>query len=78
VFVNQKNGELQLLRWSVQEVTEMGCINYRGTSLFNTAYKIYAKISTQWVNAIAETMLLDVQNRSMKGRSCMDRMYIVK
>jgi hypothetical protein len=48
------------------------CDNYRGISLLNTGYKIYAKIITQRLMTIAEVILLKEQNDFRKYRTCMD------
>jgi hypothetical protein len=46
--------------------------NYRGISLLNTGYKIYAKLITQCLMTIAEVILLEEQNGFRKYRTCMD------
>jgi hypothetical protein len=38
------------------------CSNYRGTSLLNSGYKIFAKIVNERLNTIAETLLHEEQN----------------
>jgi sorting nexin-29 len=38
------------------------CTNYRGISLLNSGYKIYARIFTQRLNTIAEILLHEEQN----------------
>jgi len=45
--------------------------NYRGISLLNTGYKIFSKIITKILTAIAGVLLLEEKNGFRKGRSCM-------
>jgi len=52
--------------------------NYRGISLLNSGYKIYAKIITQRFKTISETSLLVEQNGFRIGRSCIDNVFIIK
>jgi sorting nexin-29 len=54
------------------------CSNYRGISLLNTGYKIYAKIITQRLNIIAETLLHKEQNGFRRDRFCMDGFTIAQ
>jgi hypothetical protein len=54
------------------------CSNYRGTSLLNSGYQIYAKIITQRFKTISETILLEEQNGFRIGRSCTDNVFIIK
>jgi sorting nexin-29 len=54
------------------------CSNYRGISLLNSGYKIYAKIITQRFKTISETTLLEKQNGFRKGRSCTDNVFDIK
>jgi len=49
--------------------------NYRGISLLNTGYKIYLKIISMRLTAIAEVLLLEEQNGLRKSRSCMDCIF---
>ena len=52
--------------------------NYRGSSLLNSGYKIYAKIITQRFKTILEAILLEEQNRFRIGRSCIDNVFTIK
>jgi hypothetical protein len=52
-------------------------INYRGISLLNSGYKTDAKIITQRLNTIAETLLHEEQNGFRRNRSCMDGVFII-
>ena len=52
--------------------------NYRGISLLNTCYKIYAKILAKRLAEHAEEKLSESQNGFRKGRSCTDASYTVK
>ena len=54
------------------------CSNYRGISLLNSGDKIYAKIITQCLKTISETILLEEQNGFRVGRSCIDNVFIIK
>jgi len=54
------------------------CSNYRGTSLLNSGYKIYAKIIAQGFKTISKTILLEEQNGFRIGRSCIDNVFIIK
>lgn len=49
--------------------------NYRGICLLNTAYKIYAKIVTNRLNIIADTIILEEQNGFRRNRSCIDGVF---
>ena len=49
--------------------------NYRGISLLNSAYKTYAKIITNRLNTITETLLLEEQNGFRQNRSCIDGVF---
>jgi sorting nexin-29 len=53
------------------------CNNYRGISLLNTGYKIYAKIITQRVMTIAQVILLKEQNGFRRYRTCMGGIFSV-
>ena len=50
------------------------CSNYRGTSLLNSGYKIYAKIIAQRLKTIS----LEEQNGFSIGRSCNDNEFIIQ
>ena len=52
--------------------------NYRGISLLNTCYKIYAKIIMKRLNDIAEEKILEYQNGFRRGRSCTDASFTIK
>jgi sorting nexin-29 len=54
------------------------CSNYRGISLLNSGYKIYAKIITQRFKTISEAILLEEQNGFRRGRSRIDNVFTVK
>jgi sorting nexin-29 len=54
------------------------CSNYRGISLLNSGYKIYAKIITQRFKTISEAILLEEQNGFRISRSCIDNVFIIK
>jgi len=54
------------------------CLNYRGISLLNNGYKIYAKIITQHFKTILEAILLEEQNAYRIGRSCIDNVFTIK
>jgi sorting nexin-29 len=54
------------------------CSNYRGISLLNSGYKIYAKIITQHLKTISEAILLEEQNGFRRGRSCIDNVFTLK
>ena len=52
--------------------------NYRGITLLNSGYKIYAKIITQGFKTISEAILLEEQNGFRIGRSCIDNVFTIK
>lgn len=54
------------------------CKNYRGISLLNTSYKIFAKIITRRLNIISEVLLNNEQHGFRRGRACTDCIFIVK
>ena len=54
------------------------CSNYRGISLLNSGYKIYAKIITQRFKTISEAILLEEQHGFRIGRSCTDNVFTIK
>jgi len=49
--------------------------NYRAIRLLNTGYKIYSKIITKRLTAIAKVLLLEEQNGFRKGRFCTDCIF---
>jgi sorting nexin-29 len=51
------------------------CNNYRGISLLNSGYKIYAKVIAQCLSTTADTMLLEEQNKFRRNRSCIDGVF---
>ena len=53
------------------------CNNYRGISLLNSCYKLYAKILGSRVKSIMETLLLEAQHGFRKGRSCSDCIFTI-
>src|SRR5215469_7400621 len=52
--------------------------NYRGISILNTCYKIYAKILTIKLQKYSEAFLSETQNGFRKGRSCTDPTFCLK
>jgi hypothetical protein len=52
--------------------------NYRGISLLDTIYKIYAKILNERLKTIADTLLSEEQMGFRKGRSCTDAIFTLK
>ncbi len=54
------------------------CENYRGISLLNTTYKVYAKIINNKLKKIMEAISLEEQTGFRKGRSCSDNMFVLK
>jgi hypothetical protein len=52
--------------------------NYRGISLLNACYKIYAKILNGKLKTYAETFIMEPQNRFRSGRSCIDPIFSIK
>lgn len=59
-------------------VDMMNLKNYRGISLLNTYYKIYAKILATRQSEFAENNMSESQNGFRKGRSCTDANYTIK
>ncbi|KAJ4431530.1 hypothetical protein ANN_20128, partial [Periplaneta americana] len=53
------------------------CNNYRGVSLLNSGYKIYANIITNRLNTITETLIREEQNGFRQNRSCMDSLLLI-
>ena len=54
------------------------CENYRGISLMNTGYKIYAKIINNRIMKIADCLIGEEQSGFRKGRSCIDNVFVIK
>jgi sorting nexin-29 len=55
------------------------CNNYRGISMLNSAYKIYAKnIVTRCLNTITEVLLQEEQHGFRRGRSCADCTFTIR
>jgi sorting nexin-29 len=54
------------------------CSNYRGISILNSGYNIYAKIITQRLKTISEAILLEEQSGFRRGRSCIDNVFTLK
>ena len=52
--------------------------NYRGISLLNTGYKIFAKIITKKLEEKLDGKILECQNGFRKGRSCIDAAFATK
>jgi sorting nexin-29 len=53
------------------------CNNYRGISLLNVAYKVYAKIITRRLNIINKYTLSKEQCGFHKGCTCSDCIFII-
>ena len=51
---------------------QQDCNNYRGISILNVCYKIYASILKNRLNVIMESIISEAQNGFRKGRSCTD------
>ena len=51
--------------------------NYGGIILLNTAYKIYSKIITRQLNALAEVILSKEQQGFHKNRTCVDCVFTI-
>ena len=54
------------------------CCNYRGISLLNSGYKIYANIIKTKLQPIVENILQEEQCGFRKGRSCIDAIFTIK
>jgi sorting nexin-29 len=54
------------------------CDNYRGISLLNTIYKIYANIIKNKLNKYCDNIIDEEQNGFQKGRSCCDGYFTIK
>ena len=52
--------------------------NYRGISILNTCYKIYAKILNFKLQWFSEKFISETQNGFRKGRSCTDPTFCLK
>ena len=52
--------------------------NYRGISILDTTYKLYARIVNGRLKPITEVLLLEEQNGFRKGRSCIDAIFTLK
>jgi hypothetical protein len=52
--------------------------NYRGISLLNACYKIYAKILNGKLKTYAKTFLMEPQNGFRSGHSCIDPIFSLK
>jgi hypothetical protein len=52
--------------------------NYRGISLLDTIYKIYAKILNEGLKTIADNLLSEERMGFRKGRSCIDAIFTLK
>jgi sorting nexin-29 len=71
--------------WKIAEVISLfkkgdcrECKNYRGLSLLNTLYKIYARIVNKRLRTISEALLQEEQNGFRNGRSTTDNIFILK
>lgn len=51
--------------------------NYRGVSLLNTAYKVYAKIVTKRLANIIENIILEERSGFRRGISCTHNILII-
>jgi sorting nexin-29 len=54
------------------------CDNYRGISLLNSGYKIYANIIKNKLNKYYDNIIGEEQNGFQKGRSCCDGYFTKK
>lgn len=54
------------------------CANYRGISLTDTAYKIYAKILNNRLSILMEHLITEEQMGFRKGRSTIDGVFILQ
>lgn len=52
--------------------------NYRGISLLDTTYKIYARMLNERLKKIADHLISEEQVGFRKGRSCMDAVFTLK
>ena len=51
--------------------------NYRGISLLDTTYKVYARIVNNRLKTITDSLLLEEQMGFRKGRSCSDAVFAI-
>ena len=72
-------------RWKVAEVISLfkkgdrrQCENYRGISLLNAIYKLYARIINKRLKIITETLIGEEQSGFRKGRSTSDNIFILQ
>jgi hypothetical protein len=61
-----------------KKANKWDCNNYRGISLLNVAYKVYANIITRRLNIINEYILSEEQCGFRKGRSYSDCIFITE
>jgi hypothetical protein len=52
--------------------------NYRGISLLNTVYKIYARVVNKRLRKVSEALLEKEQNGFSTGRSATDNIFILQ
>jgi hypothetical protein len=71
--------------WKIAEVISLckkgdcrECKIYRGISLLNTVYKIYARIVNKRLRTISEALLEEKQNGFRTGRSTADNIFILQ
>lgn len=76
-----KNGYIPE-EWNIAQVcpihkkgSKHECKNYRGISLLNVCYKLYARIINKRLLPILDTKILDAQHGFRKGRSCSDCIF---
>jgi len=58
--------------------TKSKCENYRGITLFPTAYKLFANIIRNRLNEHLEDEMVEEQCGFRKGRSCIDAVFTVQ
>jgi sorting nexin-29 len=71
--------------WKIAEVIPLfkkgdrrECKHYRGISLLNTVYKIYARIVNKRLRTISEALLEEQQNGFRTGRSTTDSIFTLQ
>jgi sorting nexin-29 len=71
--------------WRIAEVISLfkkgdrrECKNYKGISLLNTEYKMYAIIVNKRLRTISEALLEEEQNGFRTGQSTTDNIFILQ